>query len=85
MRSAGGWRRSTRARRRGLVATDTEMPQDPEFHMGGGGLYATVGDYLKFTQMILHGGTFNGAQRAAAGDGGHDDARTPWAGWYATR
>jgi methyl acetate hydrolase len=46
----------------GLVSTDTEIPQDPEFHMGGGGLYATVGDYLKFTQMILHGGTFNGAR-----------------------
>ena len=46
----------------GLVSTDTELPQDPEFHMGGGGLYSTVGDYLKFTQMILHGGTFNGAQ-----------------------
>ncbi|HTW69305.1 MAG TPA: serine hydrolase domain-containing protein [Acetobacteraceae bacterium] len=46
----------------GIVATDTELPQDPEFHMGGGGLYATVGDYLKFTQMILHGGRFNGVQ-----------------------
>jgi len=46
----------------GIVATDTEIPQEPEFHMGGGGLYATVGDYLQFTQMILHGGTFNGAQ-----------------------
>jgi methyl acetate hydrolase len=46
----------------GLVSTDIELPQDPEFHMGGGGLYSTVGDYLKFTQMILHGGTFNGAR-----------------------
>jgi methyl acetate hydrolase len=46
----------------GLVPTDTEIPQDPEFHMGGGGLYSTVGDYLKFAQMILHGGTFNGIQ-----------------------
>jgi len=46
----------------GIVATDTEIPQEPEFHMGGGGLYATVGDYLKFTRMILHGGRFNGAQ-----------------------
>ena len=46
----------------GLVSTDTEIPQDPEFHMGGGGLYSTVGDYLKFAQMILHGGTFNGVQ-----------------------
>jgi methyl acetate hydrolase len=46
----------------GLVATDIEMPPDPEFHMGGGGLYSTVGDYLKFCRMILHGGTFNGAR-----------------------
>jgi CubicO group peptidase (beta-lactamase class C family) len=46
----------------GFVSTDTEIPQDPEFHMGGGGLYSTVGDYLKFAQMILHGGTFNGVQ-----------------------
>ena len=30
--------------------------------MGGGGLYSTVGDYLKFAQMILHGGRFNGVQ-----------------------
>ncbi|HEY4040643.1 MAG TPA: serine hydrolase domain-containing protein [Rhodopila sp.] len=44
----------------GLASTDTELPQDPEFEMGGGGLYATVGDYLKFVQMIMHGGTFNG-------------------------
>jgi methyl acetate hydrolase len=45
-----------------LLPTDTEIPQDPEFEMGGGGLYGTVGDYLKFTQAILHEGTFNGAQ-----------------------
>jgi methyl acetate hydrolase len=46
----------------GLVSTDMELPQEPEFHMGGGGLYATVGDYLKFTQMILHGGSFGGVR-----------------------
>jgi methyl acetate hydrolase len=46
----------------GFVVTDTEIPQDPEFEMGGGGLYSTVGDYLKFTQMILRDGKFNGAQ-----------------------
>ena len=46
----------------GIVSTDTEMPQDPEFHMGGGGLYSTVGDYLKFALMIMHGGTLNGVQ-----------------------
>ncbi|MFZ0602458.1 MAG: serine hydrolase domain-containing protein [Roseiarcus sp.] len=46
----------------GFVATDTEIPQEPEFEMGGGGLYGTVGDYLKFAQVFLHDGTFNGAQ-----------------------
>jgi methyl acetate hydrolase len=46
----------------GLVSTDTEIPQDPEFHMGGGGLYSTVGDYLTFARMILHDGTFDGVQ-----------------------
>ena len=42
--------------------------------MGGGGLYATVGDYLTFARMILHGGTFNGVAGVAAGDGGDDVA-----------
>jgi methyl acetate hydrolase len=46
----------------GLVSTDTEIPQDPEFHMGGGGLYSTVGDYLMFAQMIMFGGTLDGVQ-----------------------
>jgi CubicO group peptidase (beta-lactamase class C family) len=46
----------------GLVSTNTELPREPEFDMGGGGLYGTVGDYLKFGQMILHGGSFNGAR-----------------------
>ena len=46
----------------GLVATDTEIPQEPEFEMGGAGLYGTVGDYLKFAQVFLHDGTFNGVQ-----------------------
>lgn len=39
-----------------------EITQEPEFFMGGGGLYSTAGDYMKFLQMILHGGTFNGKQ-----------------------
>ena len=69
----------------GLVATDTELPQDPEFHMGGGGLYATVGDYLKFTRMILHGGTLNGAQVLKPETVATDVAATPWAIWRAIR
>jgi methyl acetate hydrolase len=39
-----------------------ELEQEPEFHMGGGGLYGTAGDYLKFTQMILNKGNGNGNQ-----------------------
>jgi CubicO group peptidase (beta-lactamase class C family) len=39
-----------------------ELEQDPEFHMGGGGLYGTAGDYIRFTQMILNKGSGNGNQ-----------------------
>ena len=39
-----------------LVPTDFEVPQTPQFEMGGGGLYSTVGDYLKFIRMILNRG-----------------------------
>jgi len=45
-----------------LQPTAMELPQEPEFHMGGGGLYSTAQDYLAFTQMLLHRGTFNGNQ-----------------------
>jgi len=38
------------------------LPEEPEFLMGGGGLNGTAPDYLAFTQMIMHGGRFNGAQ-----------------------
>ena len=39
---------------------DFEIPQDPEFEMGGGGLYSRVGDYAKFIRMILNKGAANG-------------------------
>jgi CubicO group peptidase (beta-lactamase class C family) len=45
-----------------LQPTALELPQEPEFHMGGGGLYSTAKDYLAFTQMFLHHGTFHGNQ-----------------------
>ena len=41
---------------------ELEIPQDAEFDMGGGGLYSTAGDYLKFVRMILNGGRANGTQ-----------------------
>ncbi|WP_315761622.1 MULTISPECIES: serine hydrolase domain-containing protein [unclassified Bradyrhizobium] len=45
-----------------LASIPFEMEQEPEFHMGGGGLYGTAGDYIKFTQMILNKGRGNGNQ-----------------------
>ena len=46
----------------GLGPFPFEMEQNPEFHMGGGGLYGTAADYTKFTQMILNKGKGNGNQ-----------------------
>src|SRR4029434_8457331 len=45
----------------GLSPTRSFMPDKPEFDGGGGGLNSTVPDYLQFVQMLLHGGTWNGA------------------------
>lgn len=45
-----------------LAAIPFELEQEPEFHMGGGGLYSTAGDYIRFTQMILNKGRGNGNQ-----------------------
>ena len=45
-----------------LAPIPFELEQDPEFHMGGGGLYSTAADYITFTQMILNKGRGNGNQ-----------------------
>ena len=45
-----------------LAPVPFEVEQDPEFHMGGGGLYATAADYIRFTRMILNKGKGNGNQ-----------------------
>jgi CubicO group peptidase (beta-lactamase class C family) len=46
-----------------LKPIDFEIKQDPEFEAGGGGLYSTAGDYMKFCQMFLHDGrSANGQQ-----------------------
>ena len=39
-----------------LTAIPFELPQEPEVHMGGHGLYATVGDYCRFIRMWLNDG-----------------------------
>ena len=45
-----------------LAPIPFELEQDPEFHMGGGGLYGTADDYIRFTQMVLNKGRGNGNQ-----------------------
>jgi len=39
-----------------------ELPQEPEFQMGGGGLYGTAADYLAFQQIFLNQGRADGRQ-----------------------
>jgi methyl acetate hydrolase len=39
-----------------------EFPTDADFVMGGGGLVSTGPDYLRFTRMLLGGGTLDGAR-----------------------
>ncbi len=45
-----------------LTPIQFEIPQEPEFLMGGGGLYGTAADYLAFCRMILGGGALRGAR-----------------------
>ena len=39
-----------------LYALPPTPPQTPEFFSGGGGLFSTLNDYLKFTRVFLNGG-----------------------------
>jgi CubicO group peptidase (beta-lactamase class C family) len=43
-----------------LAPTEFEVPQEPEFQMGGGGLYGTASDYLAFERVFLNEGRANG-------------------------
>jgi CubicO group peptidase (beta-lactamase class C family) len=51
---------------RGADGTLTELPRElpapATFFNGEGGLYSTAGDYLRFVQMLLNGGTLDGAR-----------------------
>ncbi|MDP3547638.1 MAG: serine hydrolase domain-containing protein [Phreatobacter sp.] len=44
------------------VPTDMVVVQEPEFASGGGGMYATAGDYLTFLRMILGDGRLGGTR-----------------------
>jgi CubicO group peptidase (beta-lactamase class C family) len=37
-------------------------PDDRLFHSGGGGLFSTADDYMRFAQMLLDGGTLDGVR-----------------------
>ena len=45
-----------------LAPIEFELPQEPEFQMGGGGLYGTAADYLAFEQIFLNEGHVDGRQ-----------------------
>ena len=45
-----------------LTPQPFEVPLEREFLAGGGGLYSTASDYLRFLQALLHGGSLNGAR-----------------------
>jgi CubicO group peptidase (beta-lactamase class C family) len=45
-----------------LTVSDFAMAQPPEWFMGGGGLYSTAPDYMRFLLMLLHDGTLDGIQ-----------------------
>jgi CubicO group peptidase (beta-lactamase class C family) len=41
---------------------DPNVSTPPKMPSGGGGLYSTTGDYLRFAQMLLNGGVLDGAR-----------------------
>ena len=45
-----------------LAPLAPDIPEEPEFDRGGGGLYGTVGDYLQFVRLILNRGEADGQQ-----------------------
>lgn len=46
----------------GLVTVPFELPVEPEFLSGGGGLYGTPRDYVAFLRMLGAGGVLDGAR-----------------------
>src|SRR5262252_846037 len=45
-----------------LQSLPFEMEQNPEFYMGGGGLYSSGPDYVRFLRMLLGNGALDGAR-----------------------
>ncbi len=45
-----------------LAAIEFGLPDEPEFQMGGGGLYSTITDYGRFLRLFLNQGRAGGTQ-----------------------
>tara|TARA_R110001599_G_scaffold298861_2_gene503662 strand:- start:1738 stop:3012 length:1275 start_codon:yes stop_codon:yes gene_type:complete len=56
--------RSQRGELTPIQSPDHRLPENKEItlFMGGSGLISTAEDYMRFAQMLLNGGTFNGKQ-----------------------
>jgi methyl acetate hydrolase len=46
-----------------LRTIEHELAEKPEFDMGGGGLFGTAPDYVRFLQMLLRGGSTESGQQ----------------------
>lgn len=53
---------STRTPDGGIAPLEFEFEAEGDFHMGGGGLFSTPADYLRFARMLLGGGELDGAR-----------------------
>lgn len=45
-----------------VVAMELPAPPNPQFEMGGGGLFSTMSDYAKFCRMVLNDGELDGTR-----------------------
>lgn len=45
-----------------LAVTEIRQPKNPQFELGGGGLYGTMGDYGRFVRMMLNDGELDGTR-----------------------
>jgi CubicO group peptidase (beta-lactamase class C family) len=45
-----------------VVSTTYPTNDDSKYYSGGGGLVSTIGDYFRFSQMMLNGGELDGAR-----------------------
>ncbi len=57
------------AEEKGLTAIpiDDSVTTPPGFASGGGGLYSTAGDFLRFAQMLINGGELDGVRLLVPG------------------